>query len=586
MVAEAATIDYTIQGSFKGDESAISLPKGWSGNIRSDSKSANNVYYATVRNSKGEYLTSPSLVNDSNELVSNSVTVKIIAAVSDSSDSLPMLIKAYNSNDNEVGSSTAITTYNSKNNFTMKNDTCTITSNAGYISYLKFYGGVDGSSKNFMFDTITITYSEEIADVGSNKIEFYIDGEAVNTTYYSNGESIDFYPSSKDHYSFDGWYVDSSFTNKLPEDYVIDGTVTALYARWIEDTKYTVTYHLNSETIENEVLYVGTVIDYVPVSETLGFKGWYFDEEFTEAMPTDYKVSENIDLYASWTKLTYSIDPNNLNENAVTEKLTENLIHFQGTIFTVTRGIKIDSSSIDLPDGTRSTHRLNMGGASKWTDGDASQRTVEFTAPSNGTLTVVFASGSAGRELIIRQDGNDVLSQALKSTNTGEVATLEITEGKFYQIGAGANIYLYQVTFTPTNSEVSAKLNYQYGNDNEGDTAIRFIGTISNVNTTAEGEKTIVDITSIKLNFKLTNAEGTESKEFVEDITTIYTSIAGLDEYGEVDNQYYVVYSITKIDAFFGYKISVSMDVTYGEENTVVSATTEAAEIVLSAQAE
>ena len=106
-------------------------------------------------------------------------------------------------------------------------------------------------------------------------------------------------------YTFDGWYKDEDLTEvwDFNSDIVIDHTI--LYARWISNILYTVTWNADGGTPEPTQISVahGEKIT-APIALTKDyytFDGWYKDEVLTEPWNFDTDTATgNITLYAKW----------------------------------------------------------------------------------------------------------------------------------------------------------------------------------------------------------------------------------------------------------------------------------------------
>lgn len=109
---------------------------------------------------------------------------------------------------------------------------------------------------------------------------------------------------------FRGWYLDSKFTEVVPETFAAETSVT-LYALWAQK----VTLNLNGVLEGDEsvlILGEGDIIgDYLPaygveVELNKVFKGWFLDENYETSLPEAATVTtadDNTTVYAKWEDL-------------------------------------------------------------------------------------------------------------------------------------------------------------------------------------------------------------------------------------------------------------------------------------------
>ncbi|MDE7213013.1 MAG: InlB B-repeat-containing protein, partial [Anaeroplasmataceae bacterium] len=108
---------------------------------------------------------------------------------------------------------------------------------------------------------------------------------------------------NEEGYIFDGWYLDTEFTVKAIENTSITEDII-LYAKWIK--LYTVTYNTLGHGAALEALSnVLALPERLPMLNEVGyiFNGWYLDTEFTVKAIENTSISEDITLYAKWTKI-------------------------------------------------------------------------------------------------------------------------------------------------------------------------------------------------------------------------------------------------------------------------------------------
>ena len=130
--------------------------------------------------------------------------------------------------------------------------------------------------------------------------------------------------TTREGYTFEGWYTDKNFTEKVTFPYEVTRAQT-LYAKW-EKNAYTVHFETDGGTAVGDMIV--SVIERSPSTEKKGytFEGWYADENFTEKVTFQYDVTRAQTLYAKWTQnipagITFTVDADGVLTGA--EGLTE-----------------------------------------------------------------------------------------------------------------------------------------------------------------------------------------------------------------------------------------------------------------------
>ena len=130
--------------------------------------------------------------------------------------------------------------------------------------------------------------------------------------------------TTREGYTFEGWYTDKNFTEKVTFPYEVTAEQT-LYAKWKKNT-YTVHFETDGGTAVGDMIV--SVIERSPSTEKKGytFDGWYADENFTEKVTFPYEVTRAQTLYAKWTQnipagITFTVDADGVLTGA--EGLTE-----------------------------------------------------------------------------------------------------------------------------------------------------------------------------------------------------------------------------------------------------------------------
>ena len=130
--------------------------------------------------------------------------------------------------------------------------------------------------------------------------------------------------TTREGYTFEGWYTDKNFTEKVTFPYEVTRAQT-LYAKWEKNT-YTVHFETDGGTAVGDMIV--SVIERSPSTEKKGytFEGWYADKNFTEKVTFPYEVTAEQTLYAKWTQnipagITFTVDADGVLTGA--EGLTE-----------------------------------------------------------------------------------------------------------------------------------------------------------------------------------------------------------------------------------------------------------------------
>ena len=145
-----------------------------------------------------------------------------------------------------------------------------------------------------------------------------IDLDKMNDVELSD---LDFLEPIKDGFIFENWYLDIDLTDVLsPNSPILNEYLELLeaesinieitiYAKWVEvddespveDTTYTITYHLaggenNLENISEFKANDNEIILLSPSKTDASFLGWYLDEDFTTSISTISTASTSISV--------------------------------------------------------------------------------------------------------------------------------------------------------------------------------------------------------------------------------------------------------------------------------------------------
>ena len=169
-----------------------------------------------------------------------------------------------------------------------------LTEDVSVYAYYKKIGGSEPEQPQEYTVIFEVDHGTPIAPITTSRID-----EEPQTT--------------RDGYTFAGWYTDKTFSNKISFPYEVTEDQT-LYAKW-EKNKYTVHFDTDGGTYVNDMIV--SVIDRLPETTRDGyeFEGWYTDKTFSNKISFPYEVTEDQTLYAKWTqsgseKIVFSVDAN------------------------------------------------------------------------------------------------------------------------------------------------------------------------------------------------------------------------------------------------------------------------------------
>ena len=154
------------------------------------------------------------------------------------------------------------------------------------------------------------------------KVEFKVDGESYYSVTLPKANSTVTMPAEpkKAGYVFAGWYVDAEYTVPFTADCFVSSPLTgptAVYAKFVEAEKFTVTYVVDGETYYSELVAANAAVALPEPPTKAGekFEGWYLDEEctvaFNPAAPLTEPLTADVVLYAKFVveyAVTFVVD--------------------------------------------------------------------------------------------------------------------------------------------------------------------------------------------------------------------------------------------------------------------------------------
>ena len=117
--------------------------------------------------------------------------------------------------------------------------------------------------------------------------------------------------TTREGYTFLGWYFDETFSSKASFPLEITEDIT-LYAKW-EKNAYNVHFELDGGSGVSDLKTDRIETEPIPTKEGYTFLGWYFDAGFANKASFPLEVTDNITLYAKWEEnepagITFTVD--------------------------------------------------------------------------------------------------------------------------------------------------------------------------------------------------------------------------------------------------------------------------------------
>ena len=312
------------------------------------------------------------------------------------------------------------------------------------------------------------TYETAYLDSANNRLVFYGNGGTPTETivYVPNNTEIGALlpsPPTRLHYSFDGWFSDSTGGTQITSSTVITSRGN-YYAHWTQ-TEAVVTFIAPSGTASQDEIIVncgssiGSAILPTATREHKIFVGWFTGETDGTQIDGTETITEDVTYYAHWSAETFTVE---FDAN-------------QGTLLpgeeekTVENGNQVGS----LPEPTRT----GFGFAGWYTEASGGTRINETQViTENVTYYAHWISNSVAQIGTIRYTSlqeavNDVPTDNTETTITLLTDTLEAVD-----VAANKNIVLNLQNYTLYNNGSKT-----VGNDT---VAIRNRGTIKIINGT------------------------------------------------------------------------------------------------------
>ncbi len=143
---------------------------------------------------------------------------------------------------------------------------------------------------------------------------YIIDSKVYKSINIVKDETISLETPTKDHYTFDGWYLDENFSTKF-NGTSIDTSIN-LYGHF-EAQKCSVVYYASEEVFKTETFDYGSSLiktESVPTKDGYNFIGWSEDKNSTTLFDFNTEITTDLALYAIFEKNTITLTSEGYNE--------------------------------------------------------------------------------------------------------------------------------------------------------------------------------------------------------------------------------------------------------------------------------
>lgn len=209
-------------------------------------------------------------------------------------------------------------------------------------------------------EKIIITENGQIVECYYDEQQYtisYVLNDSINSEnnpssiYYTEEFTLE--NSTKEHYNFNGWYLDSNYNTKITKLNKIADNLT-LYAKFTP-IEYGITYVLNGGVNNSSNPNTVTYLDNLTLEDakklSFSFDGWYAEKDFINKVEALSNITADITLYAKFTEMFPDTISNLLIEsgnNSVTITYSQPTEYYGGTTLVYKEG----SIPTSISDGT------------------------------------------------------------------------------------------------------------------------------------------------------------------------------------------------------------------------------------------
>lgn len=246
-------------------------------------------------------------------------------------------------------------------------------------------------------------------------VTFHIDGKEETFEWLDKVSITTITNPVKTDYIFNGWYFDEEYENIVPDDYLFSSTCD-IYAKFTKIPYCYITVYFDGAKYENRwierVTLSEVVSPYNTIKEGYEFRGWYFDEAYTNEIPSDYVFSEDDIIYGDLHEIMYY---------TVTT-------HVDGIINTITVKELTTILENKINDPIKTDHLFNGW----YLDSDfTSAFNKETKIESNIDLYAKFTYVETYYDVTIITDGNSETRSIPKNTKISQITVLDVVDYYF-----------------------------------------------------------------------------------------------------------------------------------------------------------
>ena len=217
------------------------------------------------------------------------------------------------------------------------------------------------------------------------------------------------YPSGLEEgaYTFEGWYTDQFFHNKVTDATTMPAGDTIIFARWVPNT-HTVRTFLTADSTNPrntwEKVPHGSVIDAPEAPEREGgykFVGWfYLDNGQEKAFDFNMPVNRDLDLYAKWSSnvlVQYTIHYKLENGETIAPDTTGSGLAGSPKTFDAKTGTQLDAGYQEGYFPRTSSHSLVL----KMADEGTNEFTFYYVKKDEVNYTVRYLDKATGEPVVV-----------------------------------------------------------------------------------------------------------------------------------------------------------------------------------------